>query len=402
MPIHPRSSTFVIKVLGLALVALATLILQPSAPGPASAARVPTPGPGVTSPTGSTVFQGLMGDADCSVNVNSVDALKLLRFVAHLQVTQNEPCPVINTAVQGLDFVWGDVDCSGSVGSVDALKILRFVAHLSVTQTEPCTDLGNPVTPLIGFGDINGNVVNAINNDPLPGATVRLREHPQTFSGTAPADCTGSVVNTDTTDGQGTFGFTHIAAGYYDIEVVLQDFLDSCLVNILVLGDQTTVRTVSLSPPLGQGELRIVLSWGEHPVDIDSHLWLPEDHASEIAFFSRGTLDACPFADLDVDDITSFGPETVTIAQRFNGVYRYAVHNWSGEMYGEPVPIRQSQAQVQVFGQSGLIASYSVPTSGEGFWWHVFDMDGQTGAITSVNTIGGDPRPYPEFTDNCP
>jgi hypothetical protein len=37
---------------------------------------------------------------------------------------------------------FGDVDCSGSVTSVDALKVLRFVALLSVSQTEPCPDIG--------------------------------------------------------------------------------------------------------------------------------------------------------------------------------------------------------------------------------------------------------------------
>jgi len=35
----------------------------------------------------------------------------------------------------------GDVDCNGIVNSVDALKVLRFVAGLSVTQTEPCPDI---------------------------------------------------------------------------------------------------------------------------------------------------------------------------------------------------------------------------------------------------------------------
>ena len=35
----------------------------------------------------------------------------------------------------------GDVDCSGSVTFVDALKILRYVAQLPVSQTEPCPDV---------------------------------------------------------------------------------------------------------------------------------------------------------------------------------------------------------------------------------------------------------------------
>jgi hypothetical protein len=36
----------------------------------------------------------------------------------------------------------GDVDCTAAVNSVDALKVLRYVAALSVAQTEPCLDMG--------------------------------------------------------------------------------------------------------------------------------------------------------------------------------------------------------------------------------------------------------------------
>ena len=44
-----------------------------------------------------------------------------------------------------LDLVWGDVDCDGDVDSVDSLKILRFVAGLSVSQQAGCPALGSPV-----------------------------------------------------------------------------------------------------------------------------------------------------------------------------------------------------------------------------------------------------------------
>ena len=50
------------------------------------------------------------------------------------QVAVNQACP---------SNVQGDVDCSGApVNAVDALKILRRIANLSVTQTEPCPDIG--------------------------------------------------------------------------------------------------------------------------------------------------------------------------------------------------------------------------------------------------------------------
>jgi hypothetical protein len=36
----------------------------------------------------------------------------------------------------------GDVDCTGQVSSVDALKLLRYAAALSVSQNDPCPDVG--------------------------------------------------------------------------------------------------------------------------------------------------------------------------------------------------------------------------------------------------------------------
>lgn len=83
------------------------------------------------------------GDIDCSGEVNSVDALQVLRFAAALGVAQTEPCPNPPSVVAGHPF--GDVDCSGQVNSVDALKILRHNASLAVTQTEPCTDIADPL-----------------------------------------------------------------------------------------------------------------------------------------------------------------------------------------------------------------------------------------------------------------
>jgi len=38
--------------------------------------------------------------------------------------------------------IQGDVDCSGGVDAVDALKVLRKVVGLPVTQNEPCRDIG--------------------------------------------------------------------------------------------------------------------------------------------------------------------------------------------------------------------------------------------------------------------
>lgn len=50
------------------------------------------------------------------------------------------PTP-IGTPGPGTNRLWGDDD----VDSVDALKLLRYVAALPVSQTDPCPDIGTEV-----------------------------------------------------------------------------------------------------------------------------------------------------------------------------------------------------------------------------------------------------------------
>jgi len=81
----------------------------------------------------------LAGDVDCSGGVNSIDALKLLRHVAGLDVSQTEPCPDIGTADGEL---FGDINCDGDVTAADALFVLRFVAALPVNLPQGCRPVG--------------------------------------------------------------------------------------------------------------------------------------------------------------------------------------------------------------------------------------------------------------------
>ena len=144
------------------------------------------------------------------------------------------------------------------------------------------------------------------------------------------------------------------------------------------------------SPTLAQGEIRIVLTWGATPLDLDSHLWLPASNPYHIYYGDKGNCTVFPRACLDVDDQTSYGPETVTIKQRYTGTYVYAVYNYSSDP-----SITQSNGRVQVYGPTGLLAQYAIPTSGSGRWWYVFDLNGATGQLTTRNVIRTtSPGPY--------
>lgn len=125
---------------------------EPSATATATPTPTPTPGtgtPGVSpsptptptatfspSPTPTAPPEGpLWGDVDCDEDVDSVDSLKILRHVAGLPVSQDDPCTPIGEPPS-------DVDCDGAVNAVDALKILRYVANLTVAKGEQCPSIG--------------------------------------------------------------------------------------------------------------------------------------------------------------------------------------------------------------------------------------------------------------------
>jgi len=90
------------------------------------------------------------GNVDCSGplnGVNSIDALKVLRFSAGLSVSQSEPCLDVGLArllAPPNDWKMGDVDCSGTLNAIDALKILRAVAGLSVAKPALCPEVRPP------------------------------------------------------------------------------------------------------------------------------------------------------------------------------------------------------------------------------------------------------------------
>jgi len=148
---------------------------------------------------------------------------------------------------------------------------------------------------------------------------------------------------------------------------------------------------IPLTPILNPsgGEFRIVLTWGENPSDLDSHLQTPviEGQTYHVYYSNKGSMTSPPYAQLDLDDVTSYGPETITINRTFTGTYNYYVYHYAGSGY-----ISTSGAEVKVYNKTTLIATYRTPTTGTGRYWQVFNVDGITGAITSINSIADGPQ----------
>lgn len=82
--------------------------------------------------------------------------------------------------------------------------------------------------------------------------------------------------------------------------------------------DARTSRTYAVAGPVKSGQLRIVLTWGETPRDLDSHLDTPSG-----CHLFYGRKQCRGEASLDTDVTDSFGPETINIAKLMPGVYKY-------------------------------------------------------------------------------
>ena len=142
---------------------------------------------------------------------------------------------------------------------------------------------------------------------------------------------------------------------------------------------------LSISPVPQDGEIRLVLNWGEKPSDLDSHIKTPEieGQSYHILYSNKGSSDQIPFVKLDIDDTSGFGPETFTISQTFEGIYSYYIYQYSSDE-----TLSNSNATVNIYNSPECEGeTIIVPDTGEGRYWYVCDINGLDGAIIVKNII---------------
>ncbi|HLP62783.1 MAG TPA: hypothetical protein VK186_28350 [Candidatus Deferrimicrobium sp.] len=162
-----------------------------------------------------------------------------------------------------------------------------------------------------------------------------------------------------------------------------------------VVREAVTADTpIFLFPILKANEVaRIVLLWDVEPRDLDSHLFFPDEspvgnrHIYYPARYMNAFSGIMHAASLDVDDTTSYGPETVTIYKAVNGRYEYAIYHYAGEgTIGTT-----SKAEVTVITHS-TTQKFSAPLTCTMKWWHVMDLEikGSDVRIIPVNACVAD------------
>ncbi len=149
--------------------------------------------------------------------------------------------------------------------------------------------------------------------------------------------------------------------------------------------------------------IRISLRWGENPHDLDSHLIGPttsgsgnfHTYYSNPNYYNDGTSSNYDngmlfAADLDHDDITSYGPEITTIHTLTPGDYYFYVHDYTNRYMTSSRALANSQARVYVYyGSSPTpFATYYVDTAREGTSWGVFKLtiSGNRATCVALNT----------------
>ena len=222
-----------------------------------------------------------------------------------------------------------------------------------------------------------GKVVDAETGAFLAGAEVVLRESEN--------GSPGAVVGQTVSDVGGGFLFPAPGPGEYVLVASMADYVAAESEIDLASGDSSIRRDIALSPILSPGEIRIVLTWGEHPADLEAHLTAPNpEGCRHHCFYWNKTI---PGASLDLDDTRSYGPETVTISETATGTRRFYVHDFENRNSSTSRALAESGAEVAVyFGSGDPPRTFRVPDEA-GTVWHVFNLDGDDGTVVSVDKI---------------
>lgn len=262
---------------------------------------------------------------------------------------------------------------------------------ITLTETKLnnyCSTIELIPTSYSGNGNASGVIKDSVTGVGVEGLTLTFR------SGINNKE--GMVADTKITQKNGVYEVSGLPTGHYCVEVSDNRGLKNgeqpyykTYFNIKILGGYTIGnQNATVSNVLGASQLRIVLEWGINPRDLDSHLIGPtsigrsfEIYYGNKRYEEKGTL----VADLDLDDTTSYGPETTTIYKPIEGIYTFYVYHFAGSG-----SLSTSGASVKVYTGDNNEPAYvfNVPANQAGYYWTVFTYNSKTKKISPINSIG--------------
>ena len=229
------------------------------------------------------------------------------------------------------------------------------------------------VSNTFDLGSANGVITDSVTETPVSGVTVRFRKNWN--------NRTGGVVASTTTNNSGYYEINDLKVGLYTVEYYKSGYI-SGYANIFVLLGST--HNAVISPVTSSGVYRVVLTWGIDPSDLDSHVYgtLSDGNPFHVYYNHKSQYDCeNEICNLDVDDVTGFGPETVTLTPNVAEPYYYYVYRYSGAG-----SIATSGAQVKLYSGDTLVRTFNAPTDqGTADYWNIFAI--VDGELVVSNTI---------------
>lgn len=194
---------------------------------------------------------------------------------------------------------------------------------------------------------VSGKVIDAATGQGISGARVKVYVA-ESYVGDAITNSTGEYsINVE---GAESYKLVVSADGYIENQISFDWDNSSMEMNI----------DIPLSSVLADEQIRIVLTWGENPKDLDSYLSGTSSTGKtvNINYTSQVSMDAAgnTIAELDLDDIDGFGPETTTIYDIY-GSYEFIVRD-----YNRTGTMSSTEAQVKVYKGSMLLNTINVPS----------------------------------------
>lgn len=190
---------------------------------------------------------------------------------------------------------------------------------------------------------------------------------------------TGEICGNAITDSDGIV-YLQLKPGMYTVEVSKPGYAVAYYTISVVQNNM--MITINATPVLNEGEVRIVLTWDDIPYDLDSHLFTPYDSSSGDTTYHiwYGNRYDDNDNNLDVDDTDGYGPETMTINNLGNGLYKYYVADYSdcSNGYTNSTDMSYSNATVAVYTEEGLVRTFHVPANRPGVIWEVFEIRNKT------------------------
>lgn len=274
----------------------------------------------------------------------------------------------------------GYITCREKV-KLETGEVKQLQTRMQVRGTDGTTETGKA----------GGNIKDAHTGGSISSVIIKARKDWE--------NKTGEVVGNYTSNSSGEYRIEDLPLGNYTLEFIKENYVTGYL-NIVVTKSGNYQQHVVLNPKSienNNSELRVVLTWGRYPSDVDSHLigLSPTNqkfhvYFSQPKYYENGEL----ICDLDVDDTSSYGPETITLYKVSpDSTYSFFLHDYSNKYNANSMVLSNSGATLTIYVKGEYKQTIHIPTNKVGTQWHAFDYNSSSGTIKLVDEFSNNSDP---------